>query len=247
MVYGRQLMQYMPYATGLMQPFIGPKNRVAYSNNRARTYTTVRARKPKGKTSFKSLVTNTLPSKQMSSQLTGAFTHSTQLTLCPTAQVSQGTANYNRVGDQIQLQALKLNGVYFSHTTAGAYTFRIIVGYSGEEYNNTTFATGLTTAQLFLPNTYTNFVSTGIINPRAFRVLHDSKIDLNSQIAAVADLASFSHTVSLGGIKFDYQESTSALGKLKNLYVVVVADVAGGAIGTTSSGTMVMSCDLIFK
>lgn len=240
-------MQYMPYASGIMQPFIGPKNRISYRNNASRSYTTVRSRKPKGKTSFKSLVTSTLPSKQMSAQLTGAFTHSTQLTLNPTAMVTQGTANYNRVGDQIQLQALKLNGVYFSHTTAGAYTFRILVGYSGEEYANTTFATGLTTAQLFLPNTYTNFVSTGIVNPRAFRVLHDSKIDLNSQITAVADLQSFSHTISLGGVKFDYQESTSLLGKTKNLYVVVVADVAGGAIGTTVSGSMIMSTDLIYK
>lgn len=249
MVYARQLVQYAPFGTKLAtMPWIGSKAASAVSGSGTRSYTTVkRKRKRAGKTSIRALMLSTLPSKQMTAQLSATFTHSTLLTVNLTSMIIQGNSNQTRVGDSIQLLALKINGALFTAAAAGAYTYRIIIGYSGEEYNNTTLASGLGISEVYLPNTATNYSSLGIINPRAFTVLHDFKVDINSLIAATVDLASFSKTVSLNNAKFDYQSAGSNLGKVKNLYMLVMGDVAGGILGTTAAGTTIISVDTIFK
>lgn len=248
MVYNRQLYSYAPFAANLAtMPFLGKKKTAMVGGN-TRSYTTVKRKKPRSaRSSLKKLMTSTLPTKQMTSQLSNSFLHSTLYTVNLTSQIIQGNNNQTRVGDSIYLSAVKINGAYFSANPAGAYTFRIIVGYSGEEYNNTSFASGLGGSEIFLPNTFTNFTTLGIVNPRAFTVVHDSKIDVNSLIDGKVDISSFSYTVSLGGAKFDYQAAGSNLGKIKNLYVIVMADVAAGTPGTTVSGTTLISFDTIFK
>lgn len=249
MVYTRQLMQYAPYSGTLATAFAS-RGRTAQRAGGTNSYTTTRTkrRRPKGRQSIKKLMASVLPGKQNTNQLvSGVMKHSTLYTVNVTAMISQGNTNSTRIGDSIILNALKLNGAYFSHTTAGAYTFRILVGYSGEEYSNTTFGSGLGASEIFLPSTFGNFAGCGIVNPRAFSVVFDKKIDINSQIAGVVDLSSFTDTISLNGVNFDYQANGSAYGKVKNLYMVIVADVAGGTPATTDSGTMIVSTDLVFK
>ena len=250
MVYARQLVQYAPYAgkaavLGTM-PWLGSKK--AVRNGYSRTITTTQSkRRSNGVSTARKMMLATLPSKQMSAQLTPGLTHGSLLTLDLTSMIVQGTNNQQRLGDQVTLLALKLNGSYFTAATAGAYRFRILVGYSGEEYPNNTFVSGLGASEIFLPSTFSTFVTCGIVNPRAFRVLHDQSFDVNSQIAAVVDICSFAETVSLNSSKFDYQASASSVGKLKNLYCVIVADVGGGTSGVTSTGSLIMSIDTIFK
>lgn len=249
MVYNRQLMSYMPYATGMLPTMLGPKPRSAYRSSvpRTRTVTTTRRRKRGGSTSLRSAIIATKPSKQYTVASSVALVHNTLNTMNVTAGVTQGDGNSNRDGDSISLSALKISGSYFSDSVAGAYTMRIIVGYSGEEYSTTTLGSGLGTTEVFLPATTTTFTHLGQINPKAFTVLHDEKIDLNSQIAAVVDVNSFNVHVSLNNAKFDYQSTASIYGKTKNLYVICVAGVGGGSSGVTAAGSVVLNANLIFK
>jgi len=247
MVYARQLMPYAPYAASVLYGSYGrARGASAYKRSYSRTMT---QKKTQGgaRTSFKKMVAATLPSKQFTSQLTRAFTHNTIFTANMTAGITQGDLNSSRTGDSITLSSLKLMGSYFSDAVGGAYTFRILVGYSGEEYASTTFASGLGATEIFLPNTTTTFSTLGVVNPKAFTVLSDQTVDLNSQIAAVVDVHTFSVNVNLKQSEFVYQASGSAFGKSKNLYVVVLACVGGGTSGTTDAGDLILSCDLIYK
>jgi len=160
-----------------------------------------------------------------------------------TAQVVQGTLNSSRQGDSIYIAALKFRAFIQSAAPANAYSYRILIGWSGEEAVPTTLlTTGLTANEVFLPLTGVNWTPNSIVNPKAFTVLYDATIDIDSQIAAVATGKSFMATVPINQ-KFDYQSSASIYGKNKNLYVVVCpAQIGGGPCGS-----IFMATDLIFK
>ncbi len=245
----RQIMSYAPYAgtlaTGI---FNRPKSGtgVSYPRSYTRTMITTKKRKTKG-VSFNKMVMSTLPSKQLTIDSSATLTHNTLNTINLTQSIFQGTDNITRIGDSVNLCALKMKGVYFTAATAGAYTFRFLVGFSGEEYNASTFGGALGISQVFLPNTAGTFSTNGIVNPRAFTVLADQTIDVGSQIAGVVDLSSLQTTVPLNDQKFMYQSAASIYGKTKNLYVVVLATVGGGTTGTTAAGSCIISFDLIFK
>jgi len=176
----------------------------------------------------------------------GAMLHNNIYTTNITAKVTQGDTNADRSGDSIQLVALKLNGVIHSAAVSGAYTYRVLVGYSGEEYTSTFAATGLPSTEIFLPNGGTSFMAHAIVNPKAFTVLSDTCYDINSLVAAAADLISVNIKVNLSG-KFPYQASASTFGKYKNLYVVVIGGVVGGTAGVTAAGSAFINTDLIFQ
>ena len=184
----------------------------------------IKKRKTASKHSFKKQMMDATPAKHVTSVPNTAMTHNTLYTCCPTQAITQGDGNTNRDGDSAYLCALKVRGMFIAATTAGAYTYRIIVGYSGEEVTtanvDTTFVSGLATSEVFLPNTTTRVTPAGVINPKAFTVLYDEVVDVNSQISAVADVKSVDFTVPLNQ-SFYYQSSGSVQGKLKNLYVLV--------------------------
>lgn len=170
----------------------------------------------------------------------------TVYTTSVTTKVVQGDANYQRTGDAIQLVALKIKGVISSATAAGAYGYRVIVGYSTKQYNLSGSAAGLGMTDIFIPGTGTNWSPSAIINPKAFTCLHDSMIDINSQVTATSDLAQVDIKVPLSG-KFDYITDGSVYGKTRNLYIIVIAAVIGGVTGTTSCGSYAFNSDLIFQ
>uniref|UniRef100_UPI0040484130 hypothetical protein n=1 Tax=Mariniflexile sp. TaxID=1979402 RepID=UPI0040484130 len=169
----------------------------------------------------------------------------------PSQGVVQGTTNSTRIGDKIHLAALKLKGQILSQATSGAYSGRVIVGFSGNEVpagaaTLASTATGLTYGQVFLPLTgYTSW-STAIVNPKAFTVLYDQTFDINSQITGTQDVLSFSETIPINQ-DFNYESAGAVYGKFKNLYIIMVSDVAGGATAFTSACSMYISADLIFK
>lgn len=201
-------------------------------------------------TSLKRAIINTLPAKHFNCQTVRAMTHNTIYTNIPTQGITQGTGNTNREGDKIFLEALKIRGTFFTPTTANAYIFRIMVLWTGEEYNTaniaTTFQTGIGATEVFLPNSYGSNQTTGLVNSKACTVLLDKTYDINSLVSGVEDCVSFYELVPLK-LAYSYQSSGSVHGKLKNLAVICMASVSAGTAGTTNTGNLDYSCDLIFK
>lgn len=175
-----------------------------------------------------------------------AMLHNAIYTFGPTQTIVQGTNNTQRAGDEVYLCALKVSATIVTDTAAGAFSYRVMVGYSGEEYAAASgFVSGLTLANLFLPNTGGANATTAIVNPKTFTVVDDRMVDINSLITATADLKTLAYTCSLN-TKFPYKASGSVYGKTRNLYLVVIGFKAGGS-GATAVGTALFNTDLIFK
>lgn len=208
------------------------------------------SRRKRRSVSLKALIKRTEAAKHFSFDTNLTMTHNTLYTCVPTQGITQGTGNINRTGDQVYLCALKIKAYWQSAVTAGPYTYRIIVGYSGEEVTtvgaSSSFVSGLGVSEVFLPGTTGQATPNGLINPKAFTVLYDETFDINSQIAATADVQSFIHTVPINQ-QFNYQSSASIQGKVRNLCILVSAVTASGATGVTPVGNMICACDLIFK
>lgn len=205
-----------------------------------------RGRKPKR--TFKNVLYKNLAAKHDNGEQGIAMVHNSIYTCNLTYRISQGTTNSTRIGDSIVLCGLKVKGFYTGETTANGYGFRFIVGYSGEEYSTGVFTTsGLTTTELFLPNTTTNSTTISQINPKAFTVLYDERLTCNSQISAVKDRVDYNFYVPLNNTSFQYQSSGGSLGKNKNLYMIMIADVLGGTTGVTAAGGSTMTWDFVYK
>jgi len=179
--------------------------------------------------------------------LSGAgFTHNTMNTANLTAAITQGTANNNRLGDKIHLEKLVIEGIFAAPTTAGAYNYRIIVCWSGNEYGPVGLNSGIGSSEMFLPNTGAAFITNGIPNPKGPTVLWDARYDINSAISTTADIVTFRKVINLKQ-DFAYESSGAAYGKYKNLYVVVIGCVIGGSTGTTQVGNVAFATDVVFK
>lgn len=244
----RNLMQYAPYATAFGGNVAsGSKRNRGYRSGRTETLVTRKPVRRQIASSFRSKVESIKPAKHLSLQPGATVLHNEIFTLGLTQQIFQGDGNDNRDGDAVVLCALKIKNAFFSSTVAGAYQFRMIVGYSGEEYtaNNYT-TTRLTTSELFLPSTF-SWPINGIINPKAFTCLYDETIDINSQVSGASDIKAAFMNVDLGNHHFNYQSSASIYGKTKNLYVVLIGCVVGGVSGVSTVGTCNTAVDLIFK
>lgn len=178
--------------------------------------------------------------------LASAPTHNTIYTSAITPLVVQGTSNTQRIGDKIHLDNLRLNGWINTPTASGAYTYRVMVLWSGNEYNNTGLTSGLGFSEIFLPTTGSSFVTTGLVNPKAVTVLYDEIIVINSLLTGVSDVGSFTKSIPLRQ-DFMYENSAAIYGKTKNLYFVFMSSVVGGTSGTTVTGATGVSVDLVFK
>lgn len=200
--------------------------------------------------SFKKMVYGVEEAKHFTYENSLACLHNVIYTNCPTQGIVQGTDYKTRIGDEIYISKLNIHGTAVASTAANAFKYRIIVGWTGEEVTGsdigTVFPIALTTSQIFQPNTTTLFTTNGLINSKAISVVHDQTIDLNSQITGTADWRTFTASIPLDTV-FQYQSSGSVFGKTKNLVVIATAVVAGGTNSTSSCGSIVLSCDLVFK
>lgn len=222
-----------------------------YRNPGSNTQTITKKRKPKQVIkSFKRMVYDTEQAKHYTFDVSTVMTHNTIYTCMPTQGITQGTGISSRQGDEVYLCAIRLSGVCVTSVDENAYKYRIMVGYTGEEYTTggiaNTFPVALTSAELFLPSTGTLLPVNGLVNAKAFTCLYDEVVDINSNLADVADWTSFRTTVQLNTV-FPYQAGGSVFGKTKNLVVVLTSAVAAGSAGVTSTGSIVLSADLIFK
>lgn len=244
--YGYRPWGFSPLST---VPFFS--NRYAGGTRRRsmgnQTLTTTKRRKRIPRNSFNRKLMNAQPAKHQTGSTIATLLHDQIWSFTPTVAITQGDAYNSRTGDYVHLAAIKLKGFFNSAVTAGAYSYRILVGYTGEEYNITSLSTsGLADAEIFLPNTTSNFRPAGLVNPKAFTCLFDQTIDINSQIVSTLDLQSYAFTVQLDK-KFPYQANASVFGKNQNLMVVVIGSIAGGTGGVTAAGGVTLAYDLIFK
>lgn len=248
MVYGTSLKQYAPYGMGALQ-YAAQKfsTRQKIRHGTTMSYTSKRRKSRRNAGSFHALALQELPAKHYANASLSGLLHNTINTVIPTTGITQGLTNTNRIGDHVELCAIKIKGNFNSAVAANGYSYRILVGYTGEEYNlPTVLGSGLGSTELFIVNTDSAWGCNGIVNPKAFTVLSDTSYDINSQISGVSDSLSYGFTVPLN-TKLDYQSNGSIYGKTRNLAIVVIASVIGGVAGTTSCGLTVMAYDLIFK
>lgn len=210
---------------------------------------TVRKRKRKFRQvkSLKSKIVATLPAKHNTFNTSVTMTANSAYSIFPTRNITQGTTIQDRLGDEIFLEALKLKGAFESDAASNAYQFRIIVGYTGEEYSvgaNAWVSTGLTASEVYQPNTF-SVLTNGITNKKAVTVLYDQTMDVNSQIDGDRVIHGYDILVPLKQ-KFAYQSSGSTFGKYKNLFVWIVG-YGVGLSGLSTVGYNNTSVDLIFK
>lgn len=227
----------------LSQP-IGKKTVLRGGFSATRTMTKRRRLRRGYYKTFKARVRDIPPAKHHAGVSETVLTDNGIFTMGITQGVGPGTGNNQRIGDSIFLEALKINGHFQSSENSNGYKFRVIVGYSGEEYGTTVLATGNLSAQeIFLPSGGENINK--IVNPKAFTAVYDEVIDINSQIEGDGTIQSYRATIPLKK-NFPYQEATSVYGKTNNLYVVVIG-YGIGLVDGTSVGAIYMTYDLIFK
>lgn len=216
--------------------------------NRTRTSKRSKWTKPK---SFRAKMISYEPTKHYANSSNLAMLADNIYAVMPTSGITQGTGVTNRIGDSVELISLKIRGNYSSDSTAGAYQLRCIVGYTTYEFNAPSVfgaANQVTQIEVFQTNTPANtWVCNGVINKKAFTVLHDQTWDVNSSISAVRDLIGIDFTVPLKNKHFEYVSTASAFGKKVNLVILLMADVVGGTANTTSVGGGVFAYDLCYK
>lgn len=205
-----------------------------------------RRRRFKKRVGLKRKIINTLPAKHNTFETNVTMLANAAYTICPTKNITQGTGNQNRLGDDVFLEALRLKGNFESDTEANAYSFRLIVGFTGEEITPTNVwsSAGLTAAELYQPNTF-NILTSGLVNKKAATILLDEIYDINSQVNGARSLHSYDVLVPLKQ-KFLYQVDGGVFGKTKNLFVWIVG-YAVDKFGVTPIGRNYISVDLIFK
>jgi len=193
----------------------------------------------------KKAITRSAELKAISYGSTSAMTHNTVYGFNLTALVLQGTSDFTRVGDMITLRELVMNYHFAAPTTTGAFSYRVLVLWSGEENAQVNLsAASLTSAEVFQPTTATNTTYAAIPNPKAVTVLADHIVDINSNLGSTEEGYTGRIKVNLKNLKFAYQSNGSTFGKLKNLYCVVVGFTRGGTAGSTSVGNCFINYDM---
>lgn len=155
-----------------------------------------------------------------------------------TAQITQGTADGNRIGDVINLQRLDIVGQYTTKVDTGVYYLRFLVFYSGEEYNPDPLdmlTSGFAYTDLYYPTIYAGHHALGCISNKNVTLLHDGLICINSSISSVREGTPIRVSLNLKDKKFQYQGGASAYGKTQNLYVVAGTTSFQGGVDTISS------------
>lgn len=246
MVYYSRVKSLSALGSAMMASQNGRSNTV-YGRSNSQSLTTRKRKRTTKSTSVKSQLMKMKPAFHLSYESAVALNNNALYTVYPTQAIVQGTSNTNRLGDSITLCAMKVRGIFNTATLADGYRYRIIVGWTGEEYTSPTalLTSALAPIELYLPFTGGTLLSNGIVNPKAFTALYDETIDINSQTPTTNDLSSFAFTVPLNDQLFEYQSGGSIYGKTKNLAIVVMGYGIASAAGTC--GGVTCTWDLVFK
>jgi len=202
-----------PYAHGLTKTMTKRKRRPGKKNSKLATVATV-----------KRMILGREEKKFKASGATlASISDSIIYTYNFTAQVTSGTEDGERIGDSINLSSFDAFLRWYTDTEAAYYQLRVLVFWSGEEYNpsSTLFSSsGFGGTQLFKP--YTALPAQALINPKAITVVHDGYIEINSAINGYEDGAAHKIHVNFNGQKYDYRQDLSVYGKKKNLYMCII-------------------------
>jgi len=149
----------------------------------------------------------------------------------PTQNIAPGTSNFGRIGDSIRLHKMKINGYFNAPPTALTNTkWRFTVFYSSKPAAAAGQTSGAFNAsELFYPNTSTINIIGGLFDDKAVTVLADQTFDVNSNVSTAQDVKSFAMEINLRDQLMEYNESGSAFGKKRNLYVLVYGFTPNGA------------------
>jgi len=166
--------------------------------------------------------------------------------LSPTQNIAPGTAINQRIGDQVKLKSLNINGFFSAATLANANVkFRVSVFYCPEGKSASSGTTGaFTAAELFQPNTATT-PSYAQFDEKAVTVLADMTMDLNSNISTSQEVKSFVINIPLKNVKCNYKEAGSAFAMKKNIYIMVTG-YTPVALNVGDLGQLFYSYDLEF-
>lgn len=169
-----------------------------------------------------------------------ALASQTIYSFSPMQQLPIGNTATTRVGDSVILQSLTLSGEIIMDASVLNGKFRIMVGYSRNQTVNTLITSGaLSATDLFYAQLGT--LPHRIVNPSIWTSLYDEMIDINSNTSVGRDIRSFYVTVGLKNFKFDYAGVGGSIGKLKNLFVVIIpyspVPGSGDLVGTVQANS----------
>lgn len=165
----------------------------------------------------------------------------------PTQNIAQGTSITTRVGDQIKLKYLRLNGLFHASALANACTrFRVAVFFCADGKSASSVTSGaFTAAEIFMPNT-TSTNTYGMFDEKYVNVLADIIVDLNSSVSTSLDVKSWAINIPLKNVTCNYKESGSAFSAKKNLYIMITS-YSPNAAQATDTGAFTYSYDLAYN
>jgi len=209
---------------------------------------TKRKRKPM-KTGLKTVMRSLESALHLSSNATGTanFTtsHNNVYTKNLTYDLTQGTAQSNRQGDNVYLCSLRVSGFYESPVGSSNGTiFRVLVYWSDAYANTGNFGTAtITSGDLFINSGDRN--SMLIVDPKKITVLYDETVVVQPTVAAIYTAQDIIAKVSIEkAIKFN--PGTNEVNP-RNLYLTIIPTVSNGTTGITDTGKFIIGTDLVFK
>jgi len=159
----------------------------------------------------------------------------------------QGDTQYNRTGDNVYLETIKINATWEGPSvSSNGTTLRMMIVMHDDFFaSNYITATGLLIGDLNMTGTGIARTPSMITDPKKCTVLDDRTFTLNQSLAGVSEKCDIVYNVPLKR-SFVFQPGTQE-GKDRNLYLVVVADISGGINDTTVCGQLYINQDLIYK
>jgi len=162
-----------------------------------------------------------------------------------TYDLTQGTSQANRQGDNVYLCSLKVSGFYESPVNAAnGVVYRVLVYWSDLYANTGNFGTAtISTGDIFINSGDRN--SMLIVDPKKVTVLYDETTVIQASISGVYTAQDIIAKVSIEkAVKF--LPGTNELNP-RNLFLTIIPSVANGSTGTTDAGKFIIGTDLVFK
>ncbi|AXH79567.1 MAG: hypothetical protein [Circular genetic element sp.] len=163
--------------------------------------------------------------------------------------LAKGDSNFQRNGDTIHIDAIKLNLFtqnYASAPNNPAYIRYMIVKENGRVLpGGTTWGSGLGSPDLFINLPVGLPALSGIFDPKKTTVLMDTLVKIVPQYPGQVSAQTTATTIKVDQ-KFVYETDT-VWGKNINYYLVAVPYIPGGTTGVTSVNDTRLSFDIIFK
>lgn len=223
---------------GANLPFIGKTNFAAGSGKHKRSLAAA----------VTSIVRKDLetPHHFINSEASQVLNSSTFYTQNVLSTIPQGTANNQRIGDEIHIDAIKVKGYFYNNSNfANNMVGKIMLVKSREQFGTTTgsFVSGLGSSTLLL-NSPSDITMSALYDPKLFTKVWEHNVNLKPTTASQGIICPLEHTIKIDN-KFIY-ETGKTVSKTMNYYFVASANMYGQGVGSTIGG-VVLTTDVIFK